>query len=278
MRAGRILPLRDAPNCVVIRRLPGLRCAGFGQGNAGQLAGPVQEFTRNTDGSIAVLSRRNNHVWGLHVAAGGTLRLNEGADYEKAYALIDEAIANQHSPERLVKCLVAHIEFVSTGLDAVKSKAIHKALGPDRVTFGRHQILRPFLEQLGVVYADPGLPAFCATAKAIVEAPPDWLTVRMPASMRLIGLSRPGSGDNAIECLDAVVGRIKAGARRLSRTVSTVHKAKGLEYDHVLIGNFSASHFGDDEVSRRVAYVALSRARLSITILVPADQPSPLLG
>jgi hypothetical protein len=50
-----------------------------------------------------------------------------------------------------------------------------------------------------------------------------------------------------------------------------------LEYDHVLIGNFSASHFGNDEMSRRVAYVALSRARRSITMLVPADQPSPLL-
>jgi DNA helicase-2/ATP-dependent DNA helicase PcrA len=74
------------------------------------------------------------------------------------------------------------------------------------------------------------------------------------------------------------VARIKAGARRLHRTVSTVHKAKGLEYDHVLIGNFSAAHFGDDEMSRRVAYVALSRARRSITMLVPADQPSPLLG
>jgi hypothetical protein len=278
LRSGRPLPLRDAPPNVVIRRIPGFRCAGFGHGNAGQLAGPVQEFSRNTDGSLAVLSRHNNHVWGLHVAAGGTLRLNEGADYEMAYALVDAAIANQDSPERLAKCLVAHVQSVSTGLDSAKFRAVQKALSPDGITFGRHQILRGFLERLEPIYANPGLPAFCATAKAIVEAPPDWLTIRMPASMRLIGQSRPGPGDDALECLDAVVARIKAGARRLTRTVSTVHKAKGLEYDHVLIGNFSASHFGDDEMSRRVAYVALSRARRSITMLVPADQPSPLLG
>jgi DNA helicase-2/ATP-dependent DNA helicase PcrA len=278
LQVGRPLPLRRAPRSVVVRRIPGLRCAGFGHGNAGQLAGPVQDFARNTDGSIAVLSRHNNHVWGLHIAAGGALRLNEGADYEKAYALIEAAVANQGSPELLTKYLVAHIAAVSTGLDQAKSKAIHKALSSDRVNFGRHQVLRPFLEQLAAIYANPDLPAFCATAKAIVEAPPGWLTMRMPASLRLIGLSRPGPGDDALECLDAVVARIKAGARRLHRTVSTVHKAKGLEYDHVLIGNFSASHFGDDEMSRRVAYVALSRARRSITILVPADQPSPLLG
>jgi DNA helicase-2/ATP-dependent DNA helicase PcrA len=96
--------------------------------------------------------------------------------------------------------------------------------------------------------------------------------------MRLIGQLRPQPHDDPLECLDAIVARIKAGAGRLTRSVSTVHKAKGLEYDHVMIGNFSAAHFGDDEMSRRIAYVALSRARRSITLLVPKQQPSPLLG
>jgi hypothetical protein len=270
--------LHGAPSGVVVRRLPRLRCAGFGRGNVRDLIGPVQEFARNADGSIAVLSRHNNHVWGLHVAAGGTLRLNEGSDYEMAYALLGEAVTNKGSPEHLAKCLVTHIESISTGLDAGKLKAVLRALRSDRITFGRHQILRPFLQQLEALYADPGVAIFCATAKVIVETPPDWLTIRMPASMRLIALSRPGPEDDPVVCLDAVIARIKAGARRHLRMVSTVHKAKGLEYDHVLIGNVSASHFGDDELSRRIAYVALSRARRSITMLVPADQPSPLLG
>jgi superfamily I DNA/RNA helicase len=60
--------------------------------------------------------------------------------------------------------------------------------------------------------------------------------------------------------------------------VSTIHKAKGLEFENVLIGNFSAAHFGDDELSRKLAYVALSRAQRAITILVPGNNPSPLLA
>jgi DNA helicase-2/ATP-dependent DNA helicase PcrA len=278
LKAGRPLPLRDAPPSVTVRRVRGLRCAGFGYGNAGHLARPVQDFTRNAEGSVAVLSRHNNHVWGLHIAAGGRLRLNEGADYERAYTLLEEASANKNSAQRMALCLVEHVRSVSTGFDAAKCDAIRRALRPDHIEYGRHGVLRSFLECFQPLYDTPSLDAFCQTAKLIREAPPSWLTIRMPVSMRLIGQVRVRSDDDPLECLDAIVARIKAGAGRLARSVSTVHKAKGLEYDHVMIGNFSAAHFSDDEMSRRIAYVALSRARRSIALLVPEQQPSPLLG
>jgi UvrD-like helicase C-terminal domain/UvrD/REP helicase N-terminal domain len=278
LRAGRPLPFQDAPPSVTVLRISGLRCAGFGHGNPGQLARPIQDFTRQAEGSVAVLSRHNNHVWGLHIAAGGTLRLNEGADYERAYALLEEALANVNSAQRLALCLAEHIRSVSTGFDTTKHDAVRRALRPHRIDYGRHHVLRGFLESFEPIYEAPCLDTFCRTAKAIKEAPPSWLTIRMPASMRLIGQLRPQANDDPLECLDALVARIKAGAGRLTRSVSTVHKAKGLEYDHVMIGNFSAAHFGDDEMSRRIAYVALSRARRSVTLLVPKQQPSPLLG
>jgi superfamily I DNA/RNA helicase len=59
--------------------------------------------------------------------------------------------------------------------------------------------------------------------------------------------------------------------------VSTIHKSKGIEFDHVILANFGASHFLDDQTCRRLAYVALSRARQSIHIIVPTQTPSPLL-
>jgi len=278
LKAGRPLPLRNAPPTVTVRRIGGLRCAGFGHGNSGQLARPIQDFVRNAEGSVAVLSRRNNHAWGLHIAAGGTLRLNEGADYERAYTLLEQAAANRDSPQRLALCLAEHIRAVSTGLNAARYNAIGRALRSAGIDYARHRVLRGFLENFESIYEAPSLDTFCQTAKAIRESPPSWLTIRMPASMRLIGQLRPRPSDDPLECLDAIVARIKAGASRLARTVSTVHKAKGLEYDHVLIANFSEGHFGDDEMSRRIAYVALSRARRTITILVPEQQPSPLLG
>jgi DNA helicase-2/ATP-dependent DNA helicase PcrA len=278
LKAGRSLPLRDAPPSVAIRRVSGLRCAGFGYGNARQLARPIQNFTRNVEGSVAVLSRHNNHVWGLHIAAGGTLRLNEGADYEQAYILLEEASASNDSPQRLALCLAEHVRKVSTGLDAAKFDSVRRAFRPDRIEYGRHGILRSFLECFQPLYDAPSVDAFCRVAKSIRAAPPSWLTIRMPISMRVIGQMRVRPDDDPLECLDAIVARFKAGAGRLMRSVSTIHKAKGLEYDHVMIGNFRAAHFGHDEMSRRIAYVALSRARRSVTFLVPEQQPSPLIG
>jgi DNA helicase-2/ATP-dependent DNA helicase PcrA len=277
LKAGRRLPLNGAPPSVTVVYVRGLRCAGFGHGNPGPLTGPVQAFTRSCEGSIAVLSRHNKHVWGLHIAAGGSLRLNEGSDYESAYTLLDNAVANRESSQALALCLIEHVRSVASGFDAAKYDAVQRALRPNHIEYGRHRVLRSFLESLEPIYEAPSVESFCQTAKVIRDAPPSWLTIRMPASMRLIGQLRPQPNQNALECLDAVVARIKAGAGRQTRSVSTIHKAKGLEYEHVMIGNFSAAHFGDDEMSRRVAYVALSRARRSITFLVPEQHPSPLL-
>lgn len=206
------------------------------------------------------------------------MRLNEGAEYETAYALIENAAANLGNPRPLAMTLVEHVKSVSTGLDAAKESAISSALKADRVDYGRHQIIRDFLAKYEPLYAVPDLATFCKVAKSIVTEPPSWLTLRMPMSMRLVGQIQPRPQDNGADCLDEVVARFKAGMRRPQRCVSTIHKAKGLEFDHVLVGNFSEAHFADDELSRRIAYVALSRARRSVTFLVPGASPSPLLG
>jgi DNA helicase-2/ATP-dependent DNA helicase PcrA len=278
LQAGLPLPLQSAPPCVRIIRLPQLQCAAFGHGNAGAIAGTVRRFMRDAPGTAAILSRHNNHVWGLHIAAGGQLRLNEGAEYEGAYTLIEDVAAKLGNPRLLAGMLVEHLKSVSTGLDAAKERAISSALQADRIEYGRHQIIRDLLLKFEPIYASPDLATFCQVAKSIASDPPTWLTLRMPMSMRLLGQIRPRPQDNGADCLDEVVARFKAGTRRPTRCVSTIHKAKGLEFDHVLIGNFSAAHFGDDQLSRRIAYVALSRARHSVTFLVPGMNASPLLG
>jgi superfamily I DNA/RNA helicase len=213
----------------------------------------------------------------LHVAAKGTLRLNEGADFERAYNLLEQAAEKTGGSHALAHCLVAHLRATSTGLDISKFNAVNRALRPERIEYGRHQTLRSFLEKFEGLYAEPSLEMFCRTAKLLYEEAPDWLTIRMPATLRLLGQLRPQTAENSLEQLDTLISRIKARAGRAMRTVSTIHKAKGLEYDHVLISNFSAAHFGDDEMSRKIAYVALSRARKSVSILVPQDGASPLL-
>ncbi|HBS25546.1 MAG TPA: helicase [Gammaproteobacteria bacterium] len=62
----------------------------------------------------------------------------------------------------------------------------------------------------------------------------------------------------------------------LAKTLSTVHKAKGLECCNTMIMNCDRSSFGDTIYGRCKLYVALSRAKSSLAIILPETNPSPL--
>ena len=89
---------------------------------------------------------------------------------------------------------------------------------------------------------------------------------------------RPQEGQDAFSALSSAIMTRKIAAKKAHRAVGTIHKAKGLEYDHVLIAHMSASHFPDNDYGRRLAYVAISRAVRSLELLVPETDPSPLLN
>lgn len=61
-----------------------------------------------------------------------------------------------------------------------------------------------------------------------------------------------------------------------SRAISTIHKAKGLECDNALIMPCDRQRFSATEYSRRRLYVALSRAKRSLTLVFSRSDPSPL--
>ncbi len=60
------------------------------------------------------------------------------------------------------------------------------------------------------------------------------------------------------------------------RVLSTIHKAKGLECDNVLLMTCDKSTFPNSEYSRCKLYVALSRAKKSLTLVIPNANGSPL--
>jgi superfamily I DNA/RNA helicase len=98
--------------------------------------------------------------------------------------------------------------------------------------------------------------------------------------------------------LASLRGAINATRRRLAElrrddaplTLATVHGTKGLEWDHVAVlgmeaGRFPSRRAVDEstepqralEEERRLAYVAWTRARRSLTLLYDPDVPSPFL-
>ncbi len=60
------------------------------------------------------------------------------------------------------------------------------------------------------------------------------------------------------------------------KVITTIHKAKGLECENSLIITCGRQQFGNTYYARCKLYVALSRAKHSVTLVIPRAAPSPL--
>jgi DNA helicase-2/ATP-dependent DNA helicase PcrA len=277
LKAGMPLPMSGRPRGVRVTHVPGMPDAGFGRGNPRFLAQPLQTFlNRHQQGTVSVLAASRLLSVGLYGCGRGRLTFNEGADFTDAYSALERAIAAVGRPRDLCLVILDLLGEVATGLTAAFRQTLGRALTDYGIQAGRTRALVPILASFMPVYSCPDLAGFCAAIEGISRRPPDWLRLRQPECLRILGRIRPSGPNDAFEALDAAISTRKLSPPQPARSIGTIHKAKGLEYDHVLVGNFSAGHFADER-GRRLAYVALSRARVSVELLVPALAPSPLL-
>ena len=89
-------------------------------------------------------------------------------------------------------------------------------------------------------------------------------------ALRLIDFDDPEEGLTEI-------ARRRSFARPMppGKAISTIHKAKGLQCDHAIVVPCD-KRFSATEYSRCKLYVALSRAKRSLTLVVSRNNPSPL--
>lgn len=71
--------------------------------------------------------------------------------------------------------------------------------------------------------------------------------------------------------------RIYAHPKPPEKSISTIHKAKGLECDSVIVMPCDAKTFPDKPEARCLLYVALSRAKNRLMLVVSRNSPSPLV-
>ena len=71
--------------------------------------------------------------------------------------------------------------------------------------------------------------------------------------------------------------RSRAHPKPPRKALSTVHKSKGLEAEHVFVFACDGGHFPETHVKRNLLYVALSRATESVTIIASRNNRSPLV-
>lgn len=280
LRSGQCLPLDSAPACVRVIAIDDLDDMRNPRSNRvpPEIIGPLTNRLRDLDGSTVVLARNKAHVRGLLSAARTSLVVQEGGDFTGAYAALAAAEASVGDPRALANAAIELVSSTCRGVTAAFRGQLAASLLPDRLERGARRSIAPLLDALEPLYATPDIPTWCRAIAQVLRRPPDWLKVDLPASLRVLARLRPHEDETPREALESAIRHRHDAATIPRRCASTIHKAKGQEFDHVIVAHCSATPFPDDPEARRLLYVALSRARRSITILASGRAPSPLLS
>jgi superfamily I DNA/RNA helicase len=252
-------------------RGPDLR---YGAGQANDYAYQVRQLPAGTS---ALLTARKNHMVTLRRASSNAAHFYEGSRLEHVYETFDRLEANMGSPKIMADVLLDLLQSTCTGLTTSYRTRIEQSLMDDRLDFGRSHAVRPILDSLQCVYSSPTLEGVGRACRILLEHPPEFLKMEKPAALRILSsLVKPLA--DPYEQLQEAIGHYKTVSRRPNFAVSTVHRAKGFQFDHVLVSNVSETHFPDDDYGRRLFYVAISRCSRSLALLIPATGATRLLA
>ena len=271
----RQLPIAAAPKAVTVERVDSLPDPGYSRHYDVALLAIVRRFGNQFH--AAVLTRTNGQAEALDQQTAGIFAINEGSDFQIARDFLKHMTVHVGQRKKMAQAFVSLIGATSIGFDAARRVQVEAALSDDKIVVGRKKQAAPVLKAAELIYADPSIGSACRAVATIVSQPPPWLKrFTKPRNLMLIGcLGATAESPNV--ALEAAIAHERQLQKGNERTVGTIHKAKGREYPNVLIWNFSDVDFPITDEAARLAYVAMSRATESLTIVAPGGAVSPWL-
>lgn len=233
----------------------------------------------NANDSLMILAGLNQTVAAINAYLGRRVPIWEGHTRNFLSDLVLACQAGQGNPVALAEALVVFIQGVATGfnktfaerfLEEATNSCTKSCRGkPAQLqAMARHLIDEP--NHMGVGRALALLRTLQAEDAGFQDIRFDLLR-EFREAIRLADFTDPGQGFAEIAQRRSI-----AGMKMPPKVISTVHKAKGLESSHALLLPCDKGHFGDSDEKRCLLYVALSRAKESLTLVVSPTSPSPL--
>ena len=241
---------------------------------------PIYEVVR-TAKSLLVLSSYNATVDALHACFGRQLPIWEGHVRERLAILLDAVQRNTGNPSRLAQAVLVFLDGVATGF----SRSSYGNILLEEVSGGclaRRSGKPAILQVLGRMILDQpdhkGVAKFLNRLNDLIKTNQAFKNVKIDCPREFWDAIHLGQFDDATKGMAAISQRRTYNRPSPpAKTISTIHKAKGLECDDVVIMPCDAKHFSDTPAARSPLYVAMSRARRSLTIVVSSSNPSPLV-
>lgn len=281
--------LRDGGKIDLTGNLPAGLTVVFAENSSPQRTGfrlAVQEskaiYARENLPSLLVLTGQNDRVTALRAFFNRRLPIWEGHVREALSTLAVHCVAHRGNAEALARGTLTFMGSIATGFSPT--------------AFGNRFVLEA---QQGCSKPCSGKPQHLqAMARHIVECPDHQGVARALDHLRSLAANEAAFADVRVhrgrEFAEAILlGRFEDAdegfaeiARRRTharpqlptKAISTIHKAKGLEFENVMVLPCDADNFSNTKASRARLYVALSRATRSLMLVVSKARPSPLLN
>lgn len=276
LQEGSPIDLSDRPECVRVQTWTGSVPKWKNEkGDITNCIAPLSQLCRR-DSEKRVFLFRNGGQASQVSRRGVPARFVESKAGERILSLMAGIRDAGGSLPRLAGLLIEFLRNTGTNIEKTWESQAPQVCGENGMTFGPKKKIRRMAPAFEKLYENPDIYGF---AEAVFDCEQraselGWKPFRSETLSLLRDLPRD-AGEGELE--DAVVAKEKqinllGGSAR--KELMTIHKSKGREYDSVVLPFLSEGSHPMTEEEARVLYVALSRAKREIVLMIPSEDPT----
>lgn len=241
---------------------------------------PVDHLVRHAD-QLMILAAQNDLVAALSAFWGRTIPIWEGYSRESLATLVTVLREKVGDAEALAAGLITFVGTIAAGFSNSShgDRLLREVReGCTRKTTGKPANIQAIARRILEDPSHTGVAAAMGVLRSLVEGREDgFADVKIDHRVEFRDAIRLGQFAGPDEAF-AEIARKRSYARPSppARCISSIHKAKGLECEHALVMACDKTQFKSTTYARCKMYVALSRAKTSLTLVVCPENPSPL--
>lgn len=270
LMSGNAIRLRNAPTSVSVSSHAGLagRKKFIDPKSAGKI---VRTFLDQSSKPAVILAFSGDMARSVAEVSSWRADINEGAQLDNLDELIEAFDVHAGCARGLSTAFLEFLGVIGVGLPGDFRSSLGARLGATVNVKGVGAKQQVWLDHLQPIYSSPDHRGMAAAMRAIRATPPAGYTIRLrDHSWALCSFERTDDP----RAFRSTLGRIRRQRKSISQMVSTIHKAKGLDFDNVLLCPIDQHQYPKDELGARLLYVALSRARKTIRLALETKTPT----
>lgn len=241
-------------------------------------SGPI--YARSRTPKLLVLTSANDTCTSLRAFFSRQFPLWEGHVREGLTALVAHCREHEGNPAMLADGTVTFLGAIATGFtpsDLGKILIDEAASG----CTGRRRLKPQLVQSMAQHLVDQpnhrGVAAALDRLRHLIDTEASFADVKIHHFREISEAIQLGQFDDPDDGFAELARRRTHARPKLpDKAISTIHKAKGLEFDNVLLMPCDQKTFSGSPKARAKLYVAMSRARKSLMLVVSPTKPSPL--